>query len=168
MGTNLKRIKESRKVNENLNATMVESTESFNTMEFEPGVVEDLRKVNSTLELLKRSSFRSKFELTDRDRQYIEEKGMETITKHAFDFIHLRVAPQFPKNDGKQTPMRGHPVFIAQHATATCCRGCLQKWHRIQKGRGLSDNEVKFIVNLIMKWIEKQIGGGIDERIKKQ
>ncbi|MCP4366913.1 MAG: DUF4186 family protein [Deltaproteobacteria bacterium] len=81
-------------------------------------------------------------------------------------FIHLRVALQFPKNDGKLTPMRGHPVFIAQHATATCCRGCLQKRHRIQKGRGLSDNEVKFIVDLIMKWIEKEIGGGIDERFK--
>jgi len=125
-------------------------------------------KINNIIKSLRRSSFRSKFELTDRDRQYIEEKGMETITQHAFDFIHLRVAPEFPKNDGKQTPMRGHPVFIAQHATATCCRGCLQKWHRIQKGRGLSDNEVKFIVNLIMKWIEKQMGGGIDERIKKQ
>ena len=62
--------------------------------------------------------------------------------------------------------MKGHPVFIAQHATATCCRGCLQKWHRMQKDRGLSDNEVKFIVNLTMKWIEKQMGGGINERIK--
>jgi len=166
MGTNLKRIKESRIENENFNATMVESTEPFATMEFEPVVVENLKKINSALELLKRSSFRSKFELTDRDRQYIEEKGIETITQHTFDFVHSRIGPQFPKNDGKQTPMRGHPVFIAQHATATCCRGCLQKWHRIQKGRGLSDNEVKFIVNLIMKWIEKQIGGGIDERIR--
>ena len=166
MRTNLKRIKESRKVNENLNATMVESAESFATMEFESGGVEDLTKINSALELLKRSSFRSKFQLSNRDRQYIENKGMKTITKHAFDFIQLRVAPKFPKNDGKQTPMKGHPVFIAQHATATCCRGCLQKWHRMQKDRGLSDNEVKFIVNLIMKWIEKQMGGGINERIK--
>ncbi len=83
---------------------------------------------------------------------------METIRKHAFDFIHSRIAPQFPKNDGKQTPMKGHPAFIAQHATATCCRGCLQKWHNIQKDRALSDNEVEFTVNLIMGWIEKQIG----------
>ena len=126
------------------------------------------KKVDSALELLKRSSFRSKFKLTDRDRQYIQDRGIETIKYHAFDFINIRVAPQFPKNDGKQTPMKGHPVFIAQHATATCCRGCLQKWHRIQKGRALSDNEVEFIVNLIMKWIEKQIGGGENEFIKQQ
>ena len=126
------------------------------------------KTVDSALELLKRSSFRSKFKLTDRDRQYIQDKGIETIKDHAFDFINSRISSQFPKNDGKQTPMKGHPVFIAQHATATCCRGCLQKWHRIQKGRALSDNEVEFIVNLIMGWIEKQIDGGENEFIKQQ
>jgi len=126
------------------------------------------KKVDIALELLKRSSFRSKFKLTDRERQYIQDKGIETIKNHAFDFINSRIAHQFPKNDGKQTPMKGHPVFIAQHATATCCRGCLQKWHRIQKGRALSDNEVRFLVDLIMGWIEKQINGGRDEFIKQQ
>jgi len=126
------------------------------------------KKVDSALKLLRRSSFRSKFKLTDRDRQYIQDKGMETIKEHAFDFINLRIAPKFPKNDGKQTPMKGHPAFIAQHATATCCRGCLQKWYKIQKGRALSKNEVGFLVNLIMGWIEKQIGGGENELIKQQ
>jgi len=125
-------------------------------------------KIDRVLELLKRSSFRSKFKLADRDQQYIQDKGFEIIKGHAFDFINLRVAPQFPKNDGKQTPIKGHPVFIAQHATATCCRGCLQKWHKLPKGRMLTDNEVEFIVNLIMKWIEKQIGGGENEFIKQQ
>ncbi len=126
------------------------------------------KKIDSALEVLKRSHFRSKFKLTDRDRKYITEKGMEKIREHAFDFINLRIAQQFPKNDGKQTPMKGHPVFTAQHATATCCRGCLQKWHKIQKGRALSDNEVGFVVNMIMGWIEKQTGGGENELIKQQ
>ena len=124
------------------------------------------KKVDSALELLKRSSFRSKFMLIAGDRQYIQDKGLGTIRQHAFDFINLRIAPQFPKNDGKQTPMKGHPVFIAQHATATCCRGCLQKWHKIQKGRALSNNEVGFIVDIITGWIEKQIEGGKDELVK--
>ena len=117
-------------------------------------------KVDSALELLKRSAFRSKFKLTDKERQYIQVKGVETIKEHAFDFIYSRIASAFPENDGKQTPMKGHPAFIAQHATGTCCRSCLQKWHKIQKGRALSKNEVRFLVNLIMGWIEKQIGGG--------
>ena len=68
-----------------------------------------------------------------------------------------RVASAFPKNDGKQTPMKGHPVFIAQHGTATCCRKCIQKWHGLEKGRALSEAEVDFIVAMIMGWIEGQI-----------
>jgi len=126
------------------------------------------KMVDSALELLKRSSFRSKFKLNDRDRQYIQDKSIETIKDHAVDFINLRIASKSLKNDGKQTPMKGHPVFIAQHATATCCRGCLQKWHRIKKGRALSDNEVEFIVSLIMGWIENQTDGGRDERTRQQ
>lgn len=52
--------------------------------------------------------------------------------------------------------MSGHPVFIAQHATATCCRNCLYKWHCIEKNKELNLKEVEFIVNLIMKWIINQ------------
>ena len=80
-------------------------------------------------------------------------KGFETIQDHAYLFINSRIAPDFPKNDGKQTPMRGHPVFIAQHATATCCRKCIQKWHGIEKGRALSEPEIDYVVALIMEWI---------------
>jgi hypothetical protein len=54
--------------------------------------------------------------------------------------------------------MKGHPVFIAQHATATCCRGCIQKWHGIKKGKELSDQEIQFLIELIMGWIEGQTG----------
>ncbi len=109
------------------------------------------------LTALKQSKFRSKFKLAQKDRDYIATKGLETIKEHAFQFINSRVAPDFPKNDGKQTPMRGHPVFIAQHATATCCRGCIQKWHGIEKGRALNEEEVDFVVALIMGWIERQV-----------
>jgi hypothetical protein len=113
--------------------------------------------ISQKLVSLKQSKFRSKFQLAQKDRDYIATKGLETIKKHAFEFINSRVAPDFPKNDGKQTPMRGHPVFIAQHATATCCRKCIQKWHGIEKGRALNGAEVDFVVALIMGWIERQI-----------
>ena len=111
-------------------------------------------RINQSLNSLKKSSFRSKFRLTQKDRDYIAGKGFETIRDHAYQFINTRVAPDFPKNDGKQTPMRGHPVFIAQHATATCCRGCLSKWHGIEKVRALNEKEIDFIVALIMGWIK--------------
>ena len=109
--------------------------------------------IEKALAALKKSKFRSRFKLTDKDRLYIQDKGIDTIRSHAVDLITARLAPAFPKNDGKQTPMRNHPVFIAQHATATCCRGCLKKWHRIEKGRALSDDEIGFIVELVMGWI---------------
>jgi hypothetical protein len=114
-------------------------------------------RITQSLGSLIKSSFRSKFNLSEKDRQYIDNKGIEIIRKHANDFITSRVAPDFPKNDGKQTPMRGHPVFIAQHATATCCRKCIQKWHGIEKGRALNERDVEFIVALIMGWIGEQL-----------
>ena len=113
--------------------------------------------IRNKLLSLEKSKFRSQFELTPKDRDYTTTKGLETIKDHAFDFVNSRVSPDFPKNDGKQTPMKGHPVFIAQHATATCCRGCLQKWHGIEKGRALKATQVDYVVALIMGWIERQI-----------
>ncbi len=113
--------------------------------------------IRNKLAALKQSKFRSKFKLKKKDRDYIAAKGIGTIKDHAYQFVIKRVVPDFPKNDGKQTPMRGHPVFIAQHATATCCRGCIQKWHAVKKGSALEDKEVQYIVALIMEWIEQQI-----------
>jgi hypothetical protein len=113
--------------------------------------------ISQKLVSLKRSKFRSKFQLAQKDRDYIAAKGLETIKEHAFQFVNSRIALDYPKNDGKQTPMRGHPVFIAQHATATCCRGCIKKWHGIEKGRALNVEELQFIVALIMGWIEGQL-----------
>jgi hypothetical protein len=106
---------------------------------------------------LKKSKFRSRFKLSQKDRDYVATKGLGTIKEHAFHFVNSRVAAEYPKNDGKQTPMRGHPVFIAQHATATCCRKCIQKWHGIKKGRALKPEEIEYVVALIMGWIEQQL-----------
>lgn len=74
------------------------------------------------LDRLAKSKFRSRFKLRAKELEYIKEKGLNKIHSHACDFIRDRVAPTVPVNDGKQTPMCGQPVFIAQHATATCCR----------------------------------------------
>lgn len=113
-------------------------------------------QITTKLTALQKSKFRSRFKLTDKNRQYIQKKGLDTIRSHAVDFITNSLAPAFPKNDGKQTPMKGHPVFIAQHATATCCRGCLEKWHRIEKGRPLTEDEIGFVLELVMGWIGEQ------------
>lgn len=107
---------------------------------------------------LARSTFRSRFRLGIKERQYCWDKGAEVIDKHAADFIAQRLAPAHPANDGKQTPMRGHPVFIAQHATATCCRGCLAKWHQIPQGEPLSEAQQQYIVSVIGHTNESAVG----------
>jgi len=121
---------------------------------------EEWLKQDLTLRLSK-SKFRSRFHLSEGDRNYIREKGMDTVRRHAAEIVQRRLAPAEPKNDGSQTPMRGapngHPVFIAQHATATCCRGCLFKWHGIPKGRELTDKEQGYIVKVLMRWIQRQM-----------
>ena len=106
---------------------------------------------------LAKSTFRSRFKLTAKDKAYVEQKGFDTIKSHAFDFISKRIAPAEISNDGKQTPMRGHPVFIAQHATACCCRGCIEKWHHLKKGIQLTESQQEYLVNTIMEWIRRQM-----------
>lgn len=112
--------------------------------------------INETLLRLKKSNFRARFHLTEKDKAYIAQKGMDTIRKHAEEFVCTRLAPAYPPNDGKQTPMRGHPVFVAQHACACCCRGCLEKWYKVPQGRELTDVQQEKIVNLLMCWIKQE------------
>ncbi len=108
-------------------------------------------------ERLAKSAFRSRFRLTQKDKSYIVSKGMATIRRHAIDFVTKRLAPAVIPNDGKQTPLRGHPVFLAQHATGCCCRSCLSKWHHIPAGRQLTEEEQQYIVAVLMTWIERQL-----------
>lgn len=113
-------------------------------------------KVKNILDRLSKSKFRSSFYLKDKDILYIEDKGIDKIREHAYDFVTKRLADTSNVTDGKQTPMKGHPVFIAQHATGTCCRRCLEKWHHIRKNKNMTDDDIKYVVDIIMSWIEKE------------
>ncbi|MCB1503921.1 MAG: DUF4186 domain-containing protein [Hyphomicrobiaceae bacterium] len=105
---------------------------------------------------LAKSPFRCRFQLGAQDRAYLDSKGREAVLDHAATFIAERLAPANPRNDGQQTPMRGHPVFVAQHATATCCRGCLAKWHAIPAGGALTDDEQRHVLAVIARWLDHQ------------
>jgi Domain of unknown function (DUF4186) len=116
------------------------------------------------VEIIARHPFRAKFHLRGRDRVTAESSSPATMRLHARDLIARRLAPAEPYKDGRQTPYRGHPVFVAQHATATCCRACLERWHQIPSGRELSREERGYVVNVICGWIESEVaaapGGG--------
>ena len=117
-------------------------------------VVYRLPQREALREALGRSAFRSRFHLSEEDRKYVAEKGLETVRRHAAEIVAKRLAPENPDNDGKQTPMKGHPVFIAQHATACCCRACLEKWHHIPAGKVLTEEEQAYVTAVITDWIE--------------
>lgn len=107
---------------------------------------------------LARSAFRSRFQLTDRDRACIADHGWAAIAHQARAIILARLAMAEPPHDGRQTPMRGHVVFVAQHATGCCCRGCLAKWHGIPRRRALTEPEVEAVVKLLCDWLRDAAG----------
>ncbi|WP_250515271.1 DUF4186 domain-containing protein [Caballeronia sp. INDeC2] len=115
-----------------------------------------MRDLDTVFDALARSAFRRRFALGVREGKYLREKGIDTVIAQAHELIGKRLAPQSPLNDGKQTPFRGHPVFIAQHATATCCRSCLAKWHGIAAGKALDEAERQHVVDAIGRWLRAQ------------
>ena len=116
-----------------------------------------MKDVQEVLDNLQNSEFRRNVRLHRKETEYLNRKGLETILEHAADFIEKRLAPASPANDGKQTPWRNHPVFVAQHATAACCRGCLEKWHDIPKGRALDEAEKQHIIEIIKRWLSRYL-----------
>jgi hypothetical protein len=115
-----------------------------------------MRDLDELFAALARSGFRRRFRLAGADRAYVLERGLSVVLEHARRFVVERLAPAAPRNDGRQTPWRGHPAFVAQHATATCCRSCLQRWHTIDRGRPLTDPEVDYVLTALARWLEAQ------------
>ena len=120
-----------------------------------------MRDLDDLFAALADNKFRSRQRLNRKDRAYLEERSLSVLIRHARTFISERLAPADPDNDGRQTPMRGHPVFVAQHATATCCRGCLAKWHQIAKGKALSEEEIGYVLEVVARWLTNE---GAEER----
>lgn len=115
-----------------------------------------MQTIEEALNKLEKSKFRSSFHLTKKEKAYLEEKGMDVMRSHAKDFVRQKLAPAEPLNDGKQTPMHGHPIFKATHATGCCCRGCLNKWYKVPLHQELNEVQQEKIVNLLLAWIDKQ------------
>jgi Domain of unknown function (DUF4186) len=91
---------------------------------------------------LAKSSFRRRFRLRSQELQYLERRGLHAVLADASELVANRLGAANPRNDGKQTPFKGHPVFIAQHATATCCRGWSRQMARHPKRRGVGSGRI--------------------------
>ncbi|HEY0368331.1 MAG TPA: DUF4186 domain-containing protein [Chthoniobacterales bacterium] len=116
-----------------------------------------MRDLDKVFAALARSTFRSQQRLRGRDVEYLQSKGLALVLQHARELIAHRLAPAAPPNDGRQTPFRGHPVFVAQHATATCCRTCLEKWHGIAQGHSLGAAEQDYVVAALERCLRGEL-----------
>lgn len=116
-----------------------------------------MRDLDDLFTALAKSPFRRRFRLGPKEREYLAEKTLPVVLEHGRKFLAERLAPAQPKNDGRQTPMRGHPIFVAQHATAVCCRGCVAKWHRIAANRPLTEDEIEYLIRVLARWLEGQV-----------
>ena len=123
-----------------------------------------MRDLDDLFSALAKSAFRSRFHLRPKERACLAEKTLPVVLVHGRKFVEERLAPAEPKNDGRQTPLRGHPIFIAQHATATCCRGCLEKWHSIPRGRALTDEEIHFVLKVLARWLAEENREGVGQK----
>ena len=115
-----------------------------------------MRSLDDVFAGLSRSAFRRKFRLRTREQAYLQDRGLDTVLEHARTFVAERLAPASPRNDGKQTPYRGHPVFVAQHATACCCRGCLEKFHGIPRGHALTFEQQDHVIAALERWLRAE------------
>ena len=116
------------------------------------------KNIDQLLSGLAKTKFRGSFHLNEKMKNYVKEKGIAKIESDTYEIIKKRIAIANPKNDGKQTPMKQvHPVFIAQHATGTCCRKCIDKIHHIAKDKELTSDEIKYLTEIIENWILREI-----------
>jgi hypothetical protein len=126
-----------------------------------------VRSLDDVFRALSRSAFRGKFHLRAQEQAYLQDRGLDQVLEHARRFVAERLAPASPRNDGKQTPYRGHPVFVAQHATACCCRGCLEKFHGIPRGLTLTSEQQDHVIAALERWLRAEEAQGMHKEADK-
>lgn len=130
--------------------------------------------INKILDSLEKSQFRLNQRLWGSDYK-IYKDNQDKVRYDAREILNQKIGIADHPKDGKQTPYHKHPVFTAQHATATCCRGCVLKWYKLPKGRRLTNLELEHFTNLVMAWLarfdQKYTSGNVKlvvPRAKKQ
>jgi Domain of unknown function (DUF4186) len=118
-----------------------------------------MRPLDELFDALATSALRQRFHLGPKERDYLASRGLPEVLVQAEELIARRLAPAEPPNDGRQTPFRGHPVFVAQHATGTCCRSCLAKWHDIPRGADLTDEQQAHVIAVLGRWLHEESRG---------
>jgi hypothetical protein len=88
---------------------------------------------------------------------YAIRKGRIELHAAAEKRVRQAIGPAQPAFDGRQTSMSGNPLHYAQHATATCCRKCVEYWHGIPQGNELTEEQIAYCAGLVRKFIAERL-----------
>lgn len=122
----------------------------------------DLTDVAFTFETMRTEYIRHHFwhvEIDDSSLEHARKKGMIALMDDVPKRLMQSIAKANPFRDGTQTPFHGRAVYYAQHATATCCRKCVEEWHAIPRGRALTENELQYLTQLVIRYLQERIRG---------
>lgn len=109
------------------------------------------------LEKVAESDYRAEIDLGPEDMDYVNSRGFDMMVRHAHDFVERRLGPARPRNEGKQTPLKGHPLFLAQHATGADSRAALSEYHGIAEGKKLSRQQMDYVTDVVLRWLEERL-----------
>ena len=59
--------------------------------------------------------------------------------------------------DSTQTPKGKDIIYLAQHATGTCCRRCIEEWYGINKEEIMNEEQINFLTEIIMTYINEKV-----------
>lgn len=82
--------------------------------------------------------------------------GLAGLKTRVRPLLAKKIGPAHIFRDGTQTRKEGSALFYAQHATATCCRKCLDYWYNVERGRDLTDEELDRCEWLVLSYLDRR------------
>ena len=120
----------------------------------------DLTDVNYTFKALKYELWRHYYwhiEIDQKAINHARRKGKVGMRVATEKRIRNSVGAANPYRDGMQTPKNNNAIYYAQHATASCCRKCINEWHGIPFGQELTKDQITYLTELVILYIEERL-----------
>lgn len=129
----------------------------------------DLDDVENTFEALKYEFIRHHYwhkPFDEKAINYALKKGKIELLKTVEQRIRSSVKAPADAFDGRRTKWEGNPIHYGQHATATCCRKCIERWHDISRDVELTEKQIKYFTHLVVMFLEERFPNLPDGKTK--
>jgi uncharacterized protein DUF4186 len=121
------------------------------------------RDVENTFAMLKLEKVRHFFwhvPINQHAMNHARRKGRKGLRERVRKHLSTAIGPANPWHDGIQTPMEmeaPNAIPYGQHATATCCRKCVEYWHGIPRGKIICEQDLIYLAELVCRFLEERI-----------